>query len=88
MRNAFIIYHEAGGKRRLASDVDRSPSEERLAFEALKTDGLPPGVEHADYHDSDNPGGLVLTLQRAAPAAVAEPTPEPNVKSRKQKAES
>jgi len=82
MRNAFIIYHEAGGKRRLASDVDRSPSEERLAFEALKTDGLPPGVERAEYFDTDNPGGLRLVLERAA-EPTPEPTPEPNTKKSK-----
>jgi len=71
MRHSFTILTGSDGKCALAADKERSPAEERTAFEDYKTKGLPDGIAFAMLIDTDNRGN-VLTLDNSGGNAAPE----------------
>jgi len=84
MRHAFTILTGSDGKCALASDKERSPGQERTAFEEFKVKGLPEGISFAMLIDTDNRGN-VLILDNAAGNATAETKSKPREESKSKK---
>jgi len=80
-RKAFLILYDADGRRRLASDVDRTPAQERAQFNELRA-RLPADIARAEYHDTDN-RGLVLSI--TAPAEPPKPAESDTTRRKKAK---
>lgn len=84
MRHSFTILTGQDGKSALASDQERSPGEERAAFEKLKEAGLPSGITRAMLMDTDLRGN-VLVLERSSEENVAPGATKQKSKSKDEK---
>jgi hypothetical protein len=76
-RRVITVLYGSNGQRALLSEQDRSPAEERAAFNALRGN-LPPDVVRAELIDTDN-RGLILTHHRQSDRGqepFAPPPPE------------